>query len=371
MLEVFYEDRDIIVVKKPAGIASQAGHSFEPDMVSEIRNHIRRTAGAAGGPAYRGQEAGGPVRGGKETRGPDRGGKETGGPVRGRKNAGGSACEWKEAGGPSRGRKEANVLACRGEQNGEPYVGVIHRLDKPVSGIMVYAKTKAAAGALSAGIQGNGINKTYRAVVCGKFVDNVGNFVDYLLKDPKENRSRIVEKGVNGAKRAELCYRVLKETEEPPAWAGPGPLTLVEIGLLTGRHHQIRVQFAGRGLPLWGDARYGAETKRPETKRPEAEQPELGRPEPGQPEAEQPEPGRPETEQPEPGRPEQDRPRQTGRREALGGGSRQLALCACGLAFQHPSTGEPMSFFMDPDAPIFGIFEDAGGQLAPGIKPHT
>ncbi len=260
MLEVFYEDRDIIVVKKPAGIASEAGHSFEPDMVSEIRNHIRETVSA-----------------------------------------------------------------------GEPYVGVIHRLDRPVPGIMVYAKTKAAAAALSARLQENRIKKTYRAVVCGRCVDNVGNFVDYLLKDPKENRSKIVEKGINGAKRAELAYRVLGTVEEPPAWAGPGPLTLVEIGLLTGRHHQIRVQFAGHGLPLWGDARYGARQERPE----------------------------------------KESPLRAGKGRVSRGGLRQLALCACGLAFEHPSTGETMTFSMKPDAPVFEIFEDPGTQTPPEEEPRT
>lgn len=135
-------------------------------------------------------------------------------------------------------------------QSGEPYVGVIHRLDKPVGGVMVYAKTKKAAAALSAQVQSRKMKKVYMAVVCGRIVDNVENFVDYLLKDSRNNVSRIVEKGIIGSKRAELRYQIIDSMEIPE------PLALVEIELSTGRHHQIRVQFAAHGLPLWGDSRY-------------------------------------------------------------------------------------------------------------------
>lgn len=278
MLEIFYEDQEIIVVKKPAGTESQARHSFEPDMVSEIRNHIRETAPAD--------------------------------------------------------QKSHRISTSAAE----PYVGVIHRLDKPVSGIMVYAKTKEAAAVLSAQIQTGRVKKIYRAVVCGRCVDNVGNFVDYLLKEPRENRSKIVEKGINGAKRAELRYRVLGVRDDPPREAAgaaekgagaaekAGPLTLVEIELLTGRHHQIRAQFAEHGLPLWGDARYGAR--------------------PGQPDPS----ARP------------DQPAQSAWPVQAGypGQSARPALCACGLTFVHPSTGETMTFSMKPDHPAFALFENAG-----------
>lgn len=144
---------------------------------------------------------------------------------------------------------------------GEPYVGVIHRLDKPVGGVMVYAKTQKAAAALSKQVQNGDMQKKYHAVVCGKLVDNVGNYVDWLLKDGKTNRSKLVDQGTAGAKRAELSYRVLSSLEASPThregeagWSGP--LSLVEVVLVTGRHHQIRVQFAGHGTPLWGDNRY-------------------------------------------------------------------------------------------------------------------
>lgn len=135
---------------------------------------------------------------------------------------------------------------------GEPYVGVIHRLDKPVSGVMVYAKTKKAAAALSKQVSENKMKKKYLAVVCGKIVHNVDNFVDYLLKDEQLNLSRIVDKGITGGKRAELICRKLETIEMEPY----GALTLAEIELKTGRHHQIRLQMAGHGLPLWGDNKY-------------------------------------------------------------------------------------------------------------------
>ena len=131
-------------------------------------------------------------------------------------------------------------------------MGVIHRLDKPVSGVMVYAKTKNAAAALSKQVAEGKMHKKYLAVLCGKPVDNVEKYVDYLLKDEKENTSRIVDMGIKGGKRAELICRVLESKTVEPY----GELTLAEIELLTGRHHQIRVQMSGHGLPLWGDNRY-------------------------------------------------------------------------------------------------------------------
>ena len=222
MLNIFYEDQELIVVKKPVGMESQETHSFSPDLVSEIKKHIHH-------------------------------------------------------------------LSTKKE---EPYVGVIHRLDKPVGGIMVYAKTKEAASLLSRQVKENQMQKMYMAVVCGKPVDNVDNFVDYLLKDTGKNMSRIVEKGISGAKRAELRYQVVDTFKEEEL------LTLVKIWLITGRHHQIRVQFAGRGLPLWGDHRYNSKFA----------------------------------------------------------GQKSIALSACELSFLHPKTKKPLTFQMEPEREIFQRF---------------
>ena len=117
---------------------------------------------------------------------------------------------------------------------------------------MVYARTREAAASLSRQVREGRMDKYYLSIVCGKPVDNVGNFVDYLLKDEKSNYSRVVDKGTEGSREARLEYRLLSSGE-----LDGREVSLVEIHLLTGRHHQIRVQFASRGLPLLGDEKYG------------------------------------------------------------------------------------------------------------------
>ena len=152
-------------------------------------------------------------------------------------------------------RKHIHMLSTGG---GEPYVGVIHRLDKPVGGIMVYGKTPRASAALSASLQAGEINKRYLAVVCGKPVDNQGAYVDYLLQDRKNNRSDIVDKSVPGSKKGELNYRV-RQVIHREVQGQQREYALVEVELLTGRHHQIRAQLSGHGTPLCGDRKYGGE----------------------------------------------------------------------------------------------------------------
>lgn len=233
MLTILYEDEDIIVPVKPAGLQSQSVHSFEPDMVSEIRKHI------------------------------------------------------------------VGLSTKMSTNTPEPYVGVIHRLDKPVGGVMVYAKNQKAAAALSKQVQNGTLEKTYCAVICGQPVDNVGKYVDFLRKDEKNNYSQIVDKSVDGSRRAELSYEILGTKQ-----ADGQELSLVKIQLMTGRHHQIRVQFAGHGFPLLGDAKYGREAGRTS----------VGR-----------------------------------RREPL-------ALWAMQLKFLHPATGEAMSFSAKPQGAAFRNF---------------
>ena len=203
MLSILYEDNHIIVVIKPAGLESQSGKSFAPDMVSEIRKHL--------------------------------------------------------ASHPQDIHKLTKETSTASKYPQPPYVGVIHRLDRPVSGIMVYAKNPKAAASLSTSLQQGKIEKWYQAVICGKPVDNNGTYVDYLKQDKKNNCSRIVDKSDPESKRAELEYKVLDciQTEEKD----PQYLSLVEIKLLTGRHHQIRVQFSGHGTPLYGDGKYGDPAK--------------------------------------------------------------------------------------------------------------
>lgn len=131
---------------------------------------------------------------------------------------------------------------------GNVYLGLIHRLDRPTGGIMVFAKTSKAASRLSKQIRLNLFTKKYLAIVNGYFDEKVGVFEDYILK--KEDNSSVIS---NLGKYAKLEYEVLKEKSN---------LSLVNILLHTGRHHQIRVQFASRNHPLYGDQRYGETSKK-------------------------------------------------------------------------------------------------------------
>ena len=140
-----------------------------------------------------------------------------------------------------------NELYRRHRQGGEPYLGLIHRLDQPVEGVMVFAKTPLAAGSLSEQVTDGRMKKHYLALLCGKPIEDSGKLVDYLVKDGRTNTSSVANRATKDAKRSELNYKVLKRNEET---------TLVEVELLTGRHHQIRVQMANAGWPLYGDTKY-------------------------------------------------------------------------------------------------------------------
>lgn len=188
----------------------------------------------------------------------------------------------------------ANYLTAKrdgGEKS--PYVGVVHRLDQPVEGILVFAKNKQAAADLSRQAAGEEMKKEYLALVCGKDMRRSGELTDYLLKDGKTNTSRVVPAEVKGAKEAWLSYEVL--------WEKP-PEALVKICLHTGRHHQIRVQMANAGMPLLGDHKYAGEEVIALSK-------ELG--------------------------------------------IRETALCAYRLSFTHPKTGEHMQFEISPEGAAF------------------
>lgn len=177
------------------------------------------------------------------------------------------------------------------DKTGNPYIGVVHRLDQPVEGIMVFAKNQFAAAGLSKQISENRMKKHYLAVVCGEPINKEGTLVDYLVKNGKTNTSTVVEKGVTGAKKSELDYSVLGTKSE---------LSLVDIELITGRHHQIRVQMQNAKLPLWGDVKYN--------------------------------------------------------KEFLDQRGVMPALCAYKLEFIHPKTNKPMAFEMKPTSEIFKKF---------------
>lgn len=130
---------------------------------------------------------------------------------------------------------------------GNVYLGLVHRLDRPVGGIMVFAKTSKASSRLSKQVQEHKMDKVYYAVIDGK-IDNDGEMVDYLYKDEKNNMSYVTDK--DNGKEAKLKYRRIGYNKD-------NNYSLVEVLLYTGRSHQIRVQFASRGYPLVGDQKYG------------------------------------------------------------------------------------------------------------------
>jgi len=137
---------------------------------------------------------------------------------------------------------------------GNVFLGLVHRLDRPVGGAMVFAKTSKAASRLSEQIRKGDFGKTYLAVVHGVPTPPRGRLEHYLAKDERTNTVRAVAYGNAEGKKAVLDYEVLQSESD---------LSLVKINLLTGRPHQIRVQFSAAGHPLYGDAKYGGGANKP------------------------------------------------------------------------------------------------------------
>lgn len=179
-MEILFEDNQIIVVKKPQNVPSQADSSGDKDMLSLVKEYIKEKY-----------------------------------------------------------NKPGNV-----------FVGLVHRLDRPTGGVMVFAKTSKAASRLSAQIQDGTLEKQYMCVVCGTPREKMGTLVHYIKKDEKNNMVEIVPQSTEGAKRAQLEYKVLSTS---------GKYSLLSVKLFTGRSHQIRVQLKSIGCPIFGDQKYGGE----------------------------------------------------------------------------------------------------------------
>lgn len=176
--EIIYEDKELLVARKPAGLATQSAGVAQADVVSELKNYLK-----------------------------------------------------------------------------SPYLGIVHRLDQPVEGLLVFARTRSAAAALSKQLAEGTLKKQYYAVICGKPVSEQGELVDYLYKEAG-NGGRAIVAGERersrfpDAKKAVLRYCLLQYAEETE-------LALMEIRIDTGRFHQIRAQMSHAGMALLGDAKYG------------------------------------------------------------------------------------------------------------------
>ncbi len=160
---------------------------------------------------------------------------------------------------PSQGDKTGDIdmltlikeyLIKKYNKPGDAYLGLVHRLDRPTGGVMVFAKTSKAASRLSEQVRNKKFEKEYLVIVDGKLDKNKGSFEDYLVKNEKNNLSKVTNSKDKNAKLAKLDYEVIKYNEETN-------LSLVKVKLHTGRHHQIRVQFASRNHSVYGDQKYG------------------------------------------------------------------------------------------------------------------
>ncbi len=253
--QIVYEDEAVLVIRKPAGLATESAGIGQKDVVSELKNYVAK------------------------------------------KNPGKM-----------------------------PYLGIVHRLDQPVEGLLVFAKTKKAAEDLTTQLGKGTLKKEYLAVVCGKVPENTGRLVDYLIKvngmavvkdaadaqikDAADAQvkdaadvqvkdaadARVKQAAYPQAKKAVLTYTKKAETEK---------FTLLAVQIETGRFHQIRAQLSHAGFPILGDEKYGSEESK-----------ELSR------------------------------------EKKI----RFTALCAASLSFRHPVTGKTMAFTQAPQNPAFADF---------------
>lgn len=229
-ISIQYEDQQVIVIYKPAGLATQTAAIGQTDVVSELKNYLK------GG-----------------------------------------------------------------------YVGVVHRLDQPVEGLLVFGKTKEATASLTKQLTEQTLNKHYYAVICGKPALTKNQLVDYLVKT-KENCAQVSDAGNKEAKKAVLNYEIRESrtSAQEKSSLDVREISLADIMIETGRFHQIRAQMAHMGHALLGDQKYGDENSL-----------ELSR--------------------------------------SLK--VRNVALCACGIAFRHPVSKKELRFEIKPRGEIFAGFE--------------
>jgi 23S rRNA pseudouridine1911/1915/1917 synthase len=148
-----------------------------------------------------------------------------------------------------------DLIRERDNKPGNVFMGVVHRLDRPVSGVVIFAKTSKALARLNAMLKNGQIRKTYWVVVKNRPPEIKGHLVNFLRRDEQKNKSFAYDKPVTNAQKAELLYEVIGESDQ---------YFLLEVVLLTGRHHQIRAQLAKIGCPVKGDLKYGSERSNPD-----------------------------------------------------------------------------------------------------------
>ena len=141
-----------------------------------------------------------------------------------------------------------NYIKRKFNKPGNVYLGVVHRLDRPTSGVIIFARTSKALERLNKMLREKKINKTYWAIVKGCPKKEKDTLINFLKKNPKKNKSSVYQHEISGAKRAVLHYQVIQKLDN---------YTLLEIDLETGRHHQIRTQLSAIGFPIKGDLKYG------------------------------------------------------------------------------------------------------------------
>lgn len=166
----------------------------------------------------------------------------------------------KPPGTPSQADKTGvkDMCAMVSEHVGGGYAGLVHRLDRPVGGLLVFAKKDFVCAKLSAEMAEASFEKTYLAVVCGQAKDS-DTLRHFLIKNQRLNVAKVVHQNEKGAKEAILSYIKRGESIDPEQ----GALSLLEVDLKTGRHHQIRIQLAAAHLPIWGDTKYNEAFSKP------------------------------------------------------------------------------------------------------------
>ncbi|MCY0976270.1 RNA pseudouridine synthase [Chryseobacterium wangxinyae] len=148
-----------------------------------------------------------------------------------------------------------NFIKVRDNKPGNVFLGLVHRIDRPTSGLVIYAKTSKALSRLTQMVKNREIKKTYWAVVAKEMISQSQRLVHYLKKNEKNNKAIVFTKVTDGAKESILTYNIIKTLDN---------YFLLEIDLETGRHHQIRAQLSKIGVPIKGDLKYGASRSNPD-----------------------------------------------------------------------------------------------------------